>query len=225
MRIVRIAARIVVTLIGLWLLFSSLALGIGTSQSYEGWWVILSLGLPLAALFLAIAWALWTGHRVRPVAGIWMAVAALVYAALFARVTIMVTEAAQRSANAFAAMGFIVPVLLWPLPVLFTLIAGILLWKQGAALGRLLFTGIALGWLTAWIGFWMIMWPIWPRPEQMPPMIDRMPGLVPPAQRPGIDLIRLLIDPESWMIHMLFLLPTLLAAGMGWMAGRGGARR
>lgn len=222
MRIVRIAARILVTLIGLWLLFPSLALGVGTSQSYEGWWVILSLGLPLAALFLAIAWALWTGRRVRPVAGIWMAVAALVYTAFLAWATIVAAEVVRHSTSLFAGLAFIVPVLLWPLPVLFTLIAGILLWKQGAALGRLLFMGIALGWLTAWIGFWMIMPP---RPEWMPPMIDRMRGLVPPAQRPGIDLIRLLIDPKSWMIHMLFLLPTLLAAGMGWMAGRGGARR
>lgn len=51
------------------------------------------LGFPLAALFLAIAWALGTGRRVRPVAGIWSAVATLAYAALLTWLTVATTVA------------------------------------------------------------------------------------------------------------------------------------
>jgi len=39
------------------------------AQGDEAPWINFPIGLPLVAVFFAIAWALWTGHRVRPVLG------------------------------------------------------------------------------------------------------------------------------------------------------------
>lgn len=98
----------------------------------------------------------------------------------------------------------------------FTLLAGFLLWKQRVVLGRLLFVGIALAWLTPWIGFSALM-----LPERELVFIDRTQMV----ERLTINPLKLFNEAEAWLFHAFFLLPALLAAGMAWMAGRGGARR
>lgn len=155
-------------LLGGGLVFLSLGGAFATwQQAYEAWWIFL-LGLPIAAIFLGTSWALGTRRRVRPVAGILVAIAALVYTLFLVWFTIVTAISVARSPHWLAGLGFVPVVMFWPIPVLLIVLAGGLLWKQGARLTPYLFAGIALGWLIGWAGFCVIFPELLGVPEAWP---------------------------------------------------------
>ena len=168
---------------------------VGAAQGEDDSWISVS-GLPLVALLLATAWALWTGRRVRPVLGIWILVAGLVYSALFAGLTFWISWGVRQSTHFLAGIAFVGLVPFWPIVVFLMLLAWWLLRRSEVAFAPYGFIGIALAWLVAFAGFLVIL------PDQGP-----MGFLYELWKNPG----------ETWPVLAFFLTPAMLALGLARM--------
>ncbi|MFN3928758.1 MAG: hypothetical protein ACK4OK_03890 [Thermoflexus sp.] len=131
-------------------------------QGYEAPWIFLVLLLPLAAVLLGTSWALGARRRVRRVAGILLAIAAFVYTLLLAWSTVVLVISAAGFPSLFPRNVLTYLLIFWifwpvsgPVVVLSTVLAGVLLWKQGVRLAPYLFAGIALSLLIGWAGHWI----------------------------------------------------------------------
>jgi len=167
----------------------------GAAQGEDDSWISVS-GLPLVALLLATAWALWTGRRVRPVLGIWILVAGLVYSALFAWLTFRISWGVRQSPHLLAGIAFVALLPFWPIVVFLMLLAWWLLRRSEVAFAPYGFIGIALAWLVAFAGFLVIL------PDQGP-----MGFLYELWKNPG----------ETWPVLAFFLTPAMLALGLARM--------
>lgn len=191
----RVVANVLITLIGLFVLFLTVGFAFGIRASnHEGWWVGLPIGLPPTWTLLGLAWAMWTGRRARPITGLLTALGALEYAAFFAYATFAISREVARSTGLLAGIAYLALFPLWGLVVLFTVLAWVLLRGQGVRRARFVFLVVALAWLAAWLGFWGI----W-------------------LSRPGTDG---LLAPRFWVIHGFFLLPALFTLTLGQALGR-----
>jgi len=179
------------------------ALG-GAAQGEEVFLIISVSFLPLVALLLATAWALWTGRRVRPVLGTWILVAGLVYSALFAGLTFWISWWVRQSTSFFAAAAFVVLLPFWPVVVFLMLLAWWLLRRSEVAFAPYGFIGIALAWLVTFAGAFAEFLVIY--------------------QGPMVFLYELLTDPMEmrpvlafFLALAFFLTPAMLALGLARM--------
>jgi len=181
-------------LIGLVLLL--LSIGSALSAMVQGDWdplIYVYIGLPLVAVFFPTAWALWTGHRVRPVLGGGSLMAALMYSVLLAWLTIYTSLEVRHSTSLFAGLAFIVLLPFWPVVVFLTLLAWWLLRRHGSAFAPWGFIGIALAWLVAFAGLSVIF----------------------PEEGPIARWRELLTRPEETLpVLAFFLTPAVLALGL-----------
>lgn len=198
MKIGRILGNILITLIALFALFVAVFFPFGVRSQFEGWWIILMIGLPLACILLGLSWAMWARRRVRPVVSILIALGALTYTAFFAYATRAISQMVAKSTGLLAGMAYLALFPLWLLAFLFTVIAWALLRGQNLRGARSLFLGITAAWLAAWLMFWSV----WlSRPE---------------ASR--------VLTFQAWPIHAFFLLPAILTLVFTLMLGKTGSR-
>ncbi|MFN3741263.1 MAG: hypothetical protein ACK4VW_01160 [Anaerolineales bacterium] len=177
-------------------------------QTYEAGWIFL-FGLPLAAIFLGISWALGSRRRVRVVAGVLVTVAALFYEFLFVSLAVGGSWAAINSPSLLAGLALLPAVWVWPIPLLFILIGGWLLWKQKIPLASFLMSAIALIGSLGWLAFEAIL--LFERFEQMraSSVIGRSEQF---AQQPSIlELIATLNGGAVGFSSLFFLLPVMFA--------------
>nr|BAL57510.1 hypothetical protein HGMM_F51C01C30 [uncultured Chloroflexota bacterium] len=118
-------------------------------QHYQAWWISFPYGIPLLAISLAIAVALFSGQRVRPALGMWLLIAALWYSLLFLFAVV---------ALSWFACLYVLP--LWPLVVVPMVGAGWLLRGQHVRYAPWLFAGISICWILAFIAILFIIVPI-----------------------------------------------------------------
>lgn len=143
-------------LIGLVLLFLMVGFALSTAaQGYEAPWISFPLGLPLVAAVIPTAWALWTGRRVRPVAGMALASAALGYGLSFTLLTGWIAGEVAKSTSGLAGLAFIALLPFPPGILLFAFLAWLLLRRQGSRAAPFLFLGIALSFVAAWAS-WLL---------------------------------------------------------------------
>lgn len=188
------------------------------AQGHEAW-VFGLLLLPMAAIFLAAGQSVWASRPLRPVLGLWMAIAGFGYGLFTLPLTAWIAYRVARSPSLLAGIGFIAVIPPWVLAVLTTGIAGVLV-RGTQRLTLPLFLGSAICWLGAWISFWLPFLPGILQADYRVPLAPWGSGL-PSPPNPTLDLIqKVFLDPESWVIHGFFLLPTLLALVMAWRVTR-----
>lgn len=156
-------------LVSLILLLLIVGFALGTAaQGYEAPWISVPIGLPLVAALIPTAWALWAGRRVRPVAGMALAGAALGYGLSLTLLTWGIAGGVAKRTDWLAGTAFIALLPFPPGILLFAFLAWLLLRRQGIPAAPFLFLGIALSFAAAWAGLWVYFPRLWGDPEALP---------------------------------------------------------
>lgn len=196
----RVGATLALSIGSAFVLLAGGLVGNSIARGNEAW-VLGVMLLPLAIPFLVGGWAVWRRGPLRPAIGLGTALASFGYGGIALGLTTRIAVEAGRTTAVWTGLGFIGLLLLWPLAILFTGIAGWLAAGVGR-LSRAFLLGSAACWGGAWLAFWIFLF------------VNGGPS-------GSIHIAELVQDPAAWVVHGFFLLPALLALVTAWRVPRG----